>query len=55
MALTLVCFAFVDDTDLVNTLEDGNYGVDELIESTQKALDLLMWRSKCYRRSTSPI
>ena len=41
MALQMVCFAFVDDTDLVNTLEDGNYDINLLIQNTQKAID--MW------------
>lgn len=39
-ALTLVCFAFIDDTDLVNTLPDGEYDINTLISSTQNALDL---------------
>ena len=38
--INLVCFAFVDDTDIVNTLEDGNFDYSELLRSTQEALDL---------------
>ena len=37
--LHMVCFSFVDDTDLVNTLEDGNYNIEELLEKTQQALN----------------
>ena len=35
----MVCFSFVDDTDLVNTLEDGNYDIEELLERTQTTLN----------------
>ena len=38
-ALQLACFAFVDDTDLANTLKDGNCNVEELVNNTQAALD----------------
>ena len=35
----LACFVFVDDTDLADTLQDGNCDVEELIRNTQAALD----------------
>ena len=35
----MVCFSFVDDTDIINTLEEGNYDIRQLIERTQKALN----------------
>ena len=38
-ALHLVCFSFVDDTDLVNVLKKGDYDIDKLISETQQALD----------------
>ena len=37
--LNLVCFAFVDDTDLVNTLNDNEYDLEKLLNNTQRALD----------------
>ena len=37
--LYLVCFSFVDDTDLVNMLPDGNYDADSLIARTQAGLE----------------
>ena len=30
---------FVDDTDLANTLKDGNDDIEELVSNAQKALD----------------
>ena len=34
-----MCFAFVDDTGSVNTLQDDNHDVEELIVNTQSVLD----------------
>ena len=34
-----VCFSYVDDTDIINTLEEGNYDIQELIARTQTALN----------------
>ena len=35
----MICFSFVDDTNLLNTLNPGNYDIDELIINTQQALN----------------
>ena len=37
--LNLVCFTFVDDTDLVNILNNCEYDMEKLLNNTQRALD----------------
>lgn len=37
--LHMVCFSFVDDTDLINTLDFDNNDIEELLTDTQRALD----------------
>jgi hypothetical protein len=39
-AITLVCFAFVDDTDLIHADEDRSKPTSQVIKQAQDALDL---------------
>ena len=38
-AFNLICFSFLDDTNLLNTFKPGNYSIEELIISTQNTLN----------------
>lgn len=38
-AFNLICFSFVDDTNVLNTLQPGNYDIIQLISNTQNALN----------------